>query len=110
MTNDVHIISEMYNTIREQQMAPNQVAAGMNRGTQMAQNVVQPRPPAQTPVQTAVNQPTPVTTSAALKATKEQEKAVNDLLKAFGLPAEAAPSLLQTLLQGVPSLKAQYGL
>jgi len=116
MINDVHIISEMYNTIREQQLAPkpntlqmspNQNTTGINK---MTQNTGQPAPQIQPSVQTAVNQPTPATTSPALKATKEQEKAVNDLLKAFGLPPDMSSTLLQTLLQGVPSLKAQYGL
>lgn len=111
MTRDVHLISEAYlaakKVVVEQTPTPAQpvqppvVAPG--GAAPMAAKPVQPQ--VQQPVQQPQQPPAPT-----VKGTKEQEKAVNDLLKAFGLPAEAAPYLIQTLVQGVPALKQQYGL
>lgn len=107
MTKDAHLISEAYlsskKVVNEQTPAPAPAAAPAQQP---------PAAPAQQPVAAPVQQPSaPAQQSAtAPKASKEQEKAVNDLLKAFDLPESAAPYLLQTLLQNVPALKAQYGM
>jgi len=104
MTRDAHLISEAYlstkKVVNEQTPAP------------AAAPVQQPPVPAPQPTAAPVQQPTAAQQppAPAPKATKEQEKAVNELLKAFDLPATAAPYLLQSLIQNVPALKQQYGM
>jgi len=106
MTKDIHLISEAYfatkKKLNEQAPAPVQ---------QPAPAATQPAAPAPTAAQPAATTQQPQQQAApAAKATKEQEKAVNELLKAFGLPESADPYLIQSLVQNVPALKQQYGM
>ena len=120
MTKDAQMIAESYKVVREQQLGSFGVAKPQQAQPTQSQlggfGVAKPQQPVQPPItQTQQNAPAPAQPAKKEeapmpKATKEQEKAVNDLLKAFGLPDSAAPYLLQSLIQGVPALKQQYGL
>lgn len=111
MTRDVNLISEAYFNSRKKLNEQAPIAAQPTAPVQNQQPVApgQPAAPVQSqqpaaPVQN--QQPA----APAVKASKEQEKAVDDLLKSFGLPKEVGPYLIQALVEQIPSIKTQYGL
>lgn len=111
MTRDVNLISEAYLSLKKKineqapQAAPTAQASPAAAAPVQAGSVTVGNPQGQPPVQ----QP-PAAPAAAVKASKEQEKAVKDLLKSFGLPESVAPYLIQALIEQIPGIKSQYGI
>ena len=98
MNKDIHTLSESYETIREQQFAK----FGVSQAPQTPKPGLAGNNPQLAAAFNAIG--------GGMKATPEQEKAVKELIKSFGLPESAAPYVLRMLVQNMPMLKQQYGL